>query len=281
MRVVIPTHFSKEEKKKAYVLAHSMSQVVHRGAEVSLTSDDETDVISEVVIESFHKDGCVCPMFDLEYRLRPENNYHRMSWKGDAPYYEACVAMYAFLLAARPKVVVEMSTGNSLSTIHIAKALTDMDRGSLYTFDTLPASVERITTTLADFKLGECANIVLGRAEDIVPKWTSKQIDMLFLNFSRTQYQIKPEELRKILAKVRMGGYVVTSGDYKTLPVEKPEEGPDYQWATVTFPLPEGLNIHQKVLVETPKADTTKEGSGEPKAKKKAAKPKPKIEHVD
>ncbi len=95
--------------------------------------------------------------------------------------------LYALILAARPKLIVEFGASLGCSTIYLASALRDLGAGSLISTELLPEKASRAVENLADCGLDDLVEVRVGDALSTLTALDTT-IDVLFLDGSNDLY---------------------------------------------------------------------------------------------
>lgn len=126
-----------------------------------------------------------------------------VSWSAGRMLYMMVLALGA--ATDRSLVVVEVGTGYGFSTLWLARALRELNRGRLYSFDPCQECVKEAARALAEAGLMDYVELIPSRLEDSLDK-LPHVIDVVFLDAKKENYGLY---LRLLKPRLRLGSIVM------------------------------------------------------------------------
>jgi tRNA A58 N-methylase Trm61 len=231
----LPVDLSADDAKKFLV---KTQRVLKPGCLAVGNIDIEKQHCKEIAIRDRVPLGSLRPRFDFDYVLKDMGKYNAMSWKDTTISYEEAVMFYTLVLLIKPLTVFETGMGLALSTVHIAQALVDNQKGELFTLEQDSSFIQRGVSALNSFGFKEQVTVISQSSIRVLNEWV-RPIDLAFLDTPSRQL-----EFDLLISKLKPGGIVVSRG-----PLHVPNDG---AWNRLELPGMEGLYLYQKRANQAP-----------------------------
>jgi predicted O-methyltransferase YrrM len=187
----LPVDLQAEDAQKYLV---SLQRVLKPGCIAVGNIDQDTQHCKEVFIRDHAKPNQLRPRFDFEYQLRDIGKYNEMSWAGADITYEEAMFLYSLVFMMKPLTVVETGMGVGLSTVHIAQALIDNQRGELYSVEVDPNRIQGSVGMLNAFGFKEQVSVISQDSTRLFREW-QRPVDIAILDTTSTAAQMEFELL--------------------------------------------------------------------------------------
>jgi hypothetical protein len=226
----LPVDLPSEDAKKFLV---SLQQVLKPCCLAVGNIDPEKNHCREIFVKDSVPMGALRPRFNFDYLLKDMGKYTAMSWKDTTLSYEEAMLFYAITFMVKPLTVVETGMGLGLSTVHIAQALIDNQKGELFTFEQDSGLIQRGVSALNSYGFKEQVTVISQSSVRVLSEWV-RPVDLAFLDTPDKQV-----EFNLLLGKMKPGGIIVSRG-----PLSVPNDG---LWRKMEFPGMETLWLYQRV----------------------------------
>lgn len=226
----LPVDLPSDDAKKFLV---SLQQVLKPCCLAVGNIDVENNHCREIFVKDSVPIGALRPRFSFDYTLKDMGKHTAVSWKDTTLSYEEAVMFYAITFMLKPLTVVETGMGLGLSTVHIAQALVDSQRGELFTFEQDSSLIQRGVGALNAYGFKEQVTVISQSSIRVLSEWV-RPVDLAFLDTPDKQV-----EFNLLLGKMKPGGIIVSRG-----PLSVPNDG---LWRKIEFPGMESLWLYQRV----------------------------------
>jgi predicted O-methyltransferase YrrM len=158
---------------------------------------------------------------------------------------EAAAILYALVMAAKPRLVVEFGASFGLSTIYLASAINDLGTGRVITTELIPEKAKAVEENIAEAGLEHIAEVRHGDAQ-ITLRDISDSVDLLFLDGSNDLYLSILRLLEPNLAENSLVIADLSLGDPHHVRYRDHVNDPRHDYLTIEIPIDAGVLVSKR-----------------------------------